>query len=437
MSSPPQAPNERSQPMGPIDSFEQMAQAGSPERARAAGRDEIRFLYRRRQKDTAVHPRRGVDPPRFHRAMAGYDPTPLTHLPRLAAALGVEAVRVKVEVSRLGLPSFKILGASWATITALRPLLPPWWTPGHGLRPLAGHLPDLTLVAATEGNHGHALARVAAWLGLRCRVYVPETMSQTRRQSIQDEGAAVIPVEGTYDDAVARSASDGTNDGSVLVSDTSWPGYELVPEAAIAGYSTILGELQDQLASCGARDPDLVLVQLGVGSFGAAVARHFAGSPTRIVGVEPTQAACVMASLAAGRRVRVPGRHDSVMVGLNCGTPSYVAWPTLVGGLDSVIALGDQWALSGVKTLADEGIDAGPCAGVAAAAARELLAGPEADIHRALLHVRRDASVLLFATEGPTSDLDDGAGLTEPSDAPIIQRAVSAPSQADLERRLG
>src|SRR5688500_9399961 len=55
----------------------------------------------------------------FHRALPGYRPTPLVEAPRAAEALGVERVLVKDESGRLGLPSFKVLGASWATYRAL------------------------------------------------------------------------------------------------------------------------------------------------------------------------------------------------------------------------------------------------------------------------------------------------------------------------------
>jgi diaminopropionate ammonia-lyase len=109
-----------------------------------------------------------------------------------------------------------------------------------------------------------------------------------------------------------------------------------------------------------------------------------------------------MASLAAGRRLTIPGPQDSVMAGLNCGTPSLVAWPLLERGLDAVIALEDDAALEGVRALADAGLAVGECSGVAVAAAGELLAGPHAEMHRARLDISPDSSVLLFATEGTT-----------------------------------
>jgi diaminopropionate ammonia-lyase len=365
----------------------------------------VQTLFRDRPRRGAIDaPSR--EPRAFHRALEDYRPTPLLAQPELAVELGVRHLDIKLEIDRLGLPSFKVMGASWATIEALRPVLPPSWTPDQGLVALAGALPALTLVAATEGNHGRAVARIASLLGLHARIFVPDDVADARVAPIAAEGAEVIRVAGSYDDAVARSATDAQGDGRVLVSDTSWPGYERIPAAVVDGYSTILWEVEEQLAATGRGLPDLVLVQLGVGSFGAAVIRHFrrpAPQAPRIVGVEPVQAACVLASLAADRRLTIPGPHETLMAGLNCGTPSLIAWPLLREGLDGVVALDDDAALEGVRTLAERGIAVGECSGVAVAAARELLAGAEAASHRERLGVWSESSVLLFATEGVTS----------------------------------
>ena len=358
----------------------------------------MRFLYRERSADAEVVPP-PTEPRAFHAALPGARATELLALPDLAAELGVGELQVKLETDRLGLPSFKVLGASWATMIALRDVLPATWEPADGFAGLAGALPPLTLVAATEGNHGRAVAHVARRLGLGARILVPADVSDARVAPIAGEGAEVVRVDGTYDEAVALSEADARADGGVLVSDTSWPGYERIPAAVVDGYSTILSEVDDQLA----RAPDVVLMQLGVGSFGAAVIRHFHASGARLVGVEPEAAACVMASLAADQIVTVPGPHESLMAGLNCGTPSLVAWPTLRAGLDGVVALGDEDALSGVARLAEAGVAVGECSGVALAAAGELLAGPDAELHRARLGIGPESSVLLFATEGVTT----------------------------------
>ena len=362
-----------------------------------------RVLYLDRSTATTVSST--SDARRLHRATPGYEPTPLRGSPRLADSLGVRNVDFKLETNRFGLPSFKVLGASWAAVQALRHVLPSQWSPDHGLAALAGSLPAVTLAAATDGNHGRALAWVARHLGLASRIFVPDRLSDERVAAIRAEGAEVVQVTGTYDDAVRLSARECERDDHVLVSDTSWPGYETVPAAVIDGYATIMAEVEEQLGDLGRPRPDLVLVQLGVGAFGAAVVRHFRslpGPPPRIVGVEPRQAACVMASLAAGQPVTVPGPHDSVMEGLNCGTPSLVAWPTLRDGLDAVLEIDDASALRAVRTLAADGLAVGECSGVALAAAEELLTGPESATHRLRLSLPTDASVLLFATEGVT-----------------------------------
>ena len=345
-------------------------------------------------------------PRELHARLPGYAPTPLIELPALADALGVGRLLIKLESDRLGLPSFKVLGASWATMQALAPYLPVDWRPADGIGPLAGRLPDLTLVAATDGNHGRALAVMASLLGLRARVYVPAELSEERQEAIAAEGARVIVVDGSYDEAVACSAAE-LGPADVLVSDTSWPGYETVPAAVIDGYSTIMWELDEQLAEASLPTPDLVFVQLGVGAFGAAVIRHFrsAGSSApRLVGVEPERAACVMASVAADRIVTEPGPHDSIMAGLNCGTPSLVAWPLLRAGLECLIAIEDEPVLDAVGVLAEHGVRVGECSAGALAAATELMRGPFAREHRGRLGIAEDAVVLLFATEGVTDE---------------------------------
>ncbi|MET0770341.1 MAG: pyridoxal-phosphate dependent enzyme, partial [Solirubrobacteraceae bacterium] len=90
--------------------------------------------------------RSAVQPPAhdaaaFHRGLDGYAPTPVRPLDGIAAELGLGGVLLKDESSRMGLPAFKVLGASWAVERALREQ--------HGIH---------TLVAASAGNHGRAVA---------------------------------------------------------------------------------------------------------------------------------------------------------------------------------------------------------------------------------------------------------------------------------------
>ena len=258
----------------------------------------------------------------FHRRLPGYAVTPLRDLPELAAATGVGRVLVKDESSRMGLPAFKILGASWATYRVLCERLggePAWETLDDLAAVVAERLGPLRLVTATDGNHGRAVARMARLLGLDALILVPEGTAEARIEGIASEGAAVDVVPGTYDDAV-RVAAELAGERDVVVSDTSWPGYEDPPRWVAEGYATIFAEVEDQAPA----PPDVVVVPLGVGALGAAAGACLrAGlSPAEgplLVGVEPESAACVAAAVEAGHVVAVPGPHRSIMAGLNCG----------------------------------------------------------------------------------------------------------------------
>ena len=288
-------------------------------------------------------------PLRFHRALPGYARSALIDAPELAAEWDVGRVRLKFERERFGLPSFKFLGASWAARRLLGE--PP-------------HDPGLELIAATDGNHGRAVARVARLAGLGALILVPAGTATARIDAIADEGAEVEVVDGSYDDAVRRSeALAGPR--RLLLSDTSWPGYEEVPRWVIEGYATIFREVDEQMGGAAA---DAVVVPIGVGALAAAAVRHLAGR-ARLAGVEPASAACTLESARAGEITEVPGPHPSIMAGLNAGLPSLVAWPLVSAGFDLFCAIEDQVAVEGMRRLAALGLEAGECSGGAVGAA--------------------------------------------------------------------
>ena len=314
----------------------------------------------------------------FHQSLPGYSPTALVSVPELAAELGVGRLLVKDESSRLGLPAFKVLGASWACRQVLR------------------RRPGATLVTATDGNHGRAVARMAAHFGVGAIVFVPEVTLPETAARIADEGATVVRVDGGYDDAVRRAAAfAGDQPGRALVQDTAWAGYEQVPAWIVQGYQTLLDEVDTQLGGA----PDLVAVPVGVGSLAEAVVRHYrrpgAAHPS-VLSVEPDTAACVLASLTAARATTV-ATAATVMAGLNCGTISSSAWPVLRAGCDAAVAVSDQDALRAVADLGRLGVSSGPSGAAALAGARAALAEPG---RRAALGVDEDSVVVLLSTEG-------------------------------------
>jgi diaminopropionate ammonia-lyase len=332
----------------------------------------------------------------FHRAWPEYAVTPLVEAPGLAATLGVRTVLVKDESCRLGLPAFKALGVTWAVACVLGDGLP---LPGlQRMRDVAGRR-HLCLVTATDGNHGRALARVAALLGLPARVYVPDDCPEEARRAIATEGAQVVVVPGPYDAAVSVAAASVAG-GDVLVQDTSWPGYEDVPGWIVEGYATMLRELEVQMHDHGVDVADLVAVPVGVGSLAQAVVAHVRSGRTAraVLAVEPAAAPCVTVSLLAGRATSVQ-TSPTIMTGLNCGTPSALAWPVLRNGLDAAVTVTDAEAERAVVDLARAGVDAGPSGAAALAGVRAALTGLGAEQRRRALRVPPNATVVLLATE--------------------------------------
>lgn len=309
---------------------------------------------------------------RFHEQLPSYAVTPLHDLPAVAAELGVARVALKDESSRLGLPAFKMLGASWA---AYRVLAEHYGEPAEptleALRTRIGGRPPVTLVTATDGNHGRAVARMASYVGLPAVVLIPDVVSEAAIQAIRDEGAEVRVLDVDYDATVQAAAQlCAESSGSLLlVQDTSWPGYETVPQWIVDGYATLFEEAAAQLDGA----PALLVVPAGVGSLAHAAVLHCRRHPGwRAVTVEPESAACIAASLAAGHAVTVPTSTTS-MAGLNCGTPSTLAFPDLLATLDGGVWVTDEEAAAASTELAAVGIDAGPCGASSLAALRHLV----------------------------------------------------------------
>jgi diaminopropionate ammonia-lyase len=376
--------------------------------------------FARDARDWTCEPPDG-DAAAFHRRLPGYAATPLTEAPGLAAELGVGRLFVKDESARFDLRAFKFLGASWAGFRAVAART---GYAGPALDGLRAHLREretagdvgLALVTATDGNHGRAVARTARLLGLPARVYLPKAVPHVVIDRIRAEGARITVVDADYDGAVraARSDADGAV-GGMLIQDTAWDGYREVPSWIVDGYETMFAEIDAQLSAAGVSAVAVVSVQVGVGSLAQAALAHYRSSALaaparpRLLSVEPDTAACVLRSLADGALVSVP-TDGTVMNGLNCGTPSSIAWPYLRGGLDAAIAVTDDQARAAIASLASAGVAAGPSGAAGLAGLRAALTGADAAARRRDLGLGLDDSggdlpvVVCICTEGPLTD---------------------------------
>jgi diaminopropionate ammonia-lyase len=325
----------------------------------------------------------------FHRALEGYQVTPLHSAPTLAQQWGVREVWVKDETNRLGLPAFKILGASWAIHRALQKKLT------FRLSVAKRSRSPLTLVCATEGNHGRAVAWMAKQLGIRAEIFVSRHVSPERVRHLNAEGAIVRPVEGTYDDAVAAAFARAKDPDRLLISDIAHSAEEEVPGWVIEGYDTLFAEANEQRQAAQGQPFDAAFIPAGVGSLAAAGVRALG---PRVITVEPTGAACVMRCLEENRIFTLPDTERSVMGGLDCGRPSAVAWPWLRAGVQAGVAITNEDARQAASTLRSLGVNAG-CSGAACLGGAERIA----QLAQRPSWMGANASVLLVVTEGQTA----------------------------------
>ena len=322
-------------------------------------------------------------------------PTPLKHLRSVAHQLNLDGIDAKDETHRFGVNAFKIVGVRFA------------------VHRIGDEAAQRGLVCATAGNHGRAVARVARQKQVPCTVFVPavrtadphEAAVRTARvRAMRDDGATVIDVEGTYEEAVRRAAAFGAESGATVVSDTSWEGYEQIPRWIMAGYTQIFEEALSQWDA----PPTLVVVQGGVGALVCAAASWFAhrfpGERPYFVAAEPENAACLMMSARAGRAITIDASLDTIMAGLRCAAPSPAAWPAVAEGVDAFVTIPDSATVAAMQTLrdapAEERMDAGPSGACGLAALTAIALAPELQHLRSAARLDRSARALVIITEG-------------------------------------
>ncbi|QIE55668.1 diaminopropionate ammonia-lyase [Pikeienuella piscinae] len=338
----------------------------------------------------------------------GYCPTPLHHLPELAAALELGEVLFKDEGPRFGLGSFKALGGAYAGLLVLQRELSlrldrPVST--HEIRDgsLSAEIAQITLTSATDGNHGRSLAWGARMVGAPCRIYIHKEVSEGRAQAMRDLGAEVVRVLADYDESVRVTRKESEENGWFVVSDTSWEGYTQTPRDVMAGYGVMLDEIAATLHD----RPTHLFVQAGVGGLAAAITARLVqkmGRGTRYVVVEPELAACMFASASSGIATAVPVEEETLMAGLSCGEPSPVAWEVLREEVEDFVTVpeslvGPAMRLAARPLGSDPAIAAGESAVCGLAA---LIAAARQPTLRKALGLNERSRVLLIGSEGVT-----------------------------------
>ena len=353
---------------------------------------------------------------KFHQSLDSYKKTPLIRLKNLAEKLGVKEILVKDESYRFGLKAFKGLGGIYALSRVVCKKLNMEKISFAELKSekVREQIKDMTFVTATDGNHGKGIAWSAAQLGCRAIVYMPKGSSEIRAQAIRDAGKAEVTITDMgYDDTVRFAAKMAEEKGWYLVQDTSWDGYQEIPEWIIQGYTTMGAEAVEQIEEMGIGTPTHVFLQAGVGAMSGGIMGYLANRyrdkmPVFSV-VEPKEVACIYESARVNDQKphEAKGSGITIMAGLNCGEPCTVTWPILRDYSDYYFSCPDFISAKGMRTAAaptgdDRRIVSGESGAVTLGLTVLLLEKKELEEIRKDMKLDENSIILLFSTEGDT-----------------------------------
>ncbi len=335
---------------------------------------------------------------------AEYQQTPLHRLDKLEQVLGCGAIYYKDESSRFGLGSFKALGGAYAVLKYVAAEYRKQHSAEVALGDIRqGSIKDfassLTVVTATDGNHGRSVAWGAKNAGCPCRIYIHAEVSRGRAEAMASLGAEVIRIDGDYDESVKLCAKEAQENGWQMISDTSYEGYTEIPSNVMAGYTVLATEAIDQMD----QPPTHVFLQAGVGGLAGAIAARlwmeYGADRPSIVIVESEYSDCVLQSFVQQSPATVEITEETVMAGLSCGEMSLLAWQILSDCCDQVMTISDDQVATAMKLFAegemsDQPIEAGEC-GVPGILALMASAG-------AAQYELSNARVLVLGCEGAT-----------------------------------
>ena len=316
----------------------------------------------------------------------GYAPTPLISLNKLSKELNLNNIYYKDESKRFDLKSFKALGGAYAVEKV---------TQGNK---------NITVATATAGNHGRSVAWGARRLGLKCKIFISEFVSDARGQAMADLGADVIKVKGNYEKSLIECIKQSTENNWQIVQDVAWKDYMKVPTYTMAGCTVMMREIVYEINN---EKISHIILQADDGEMAggmvAGIARYLDNVPVTLV-VEPDSAACVLESIKTGKIEKIDIKRESLMGGMSCGEVSLVPWEILKNSVKHCISLPDDdiaktMKLLGNSSFSDEPIIAGENS---APGVISLITCCEDENIKQNLKLDQSSNVLVIGCEGDT-----------------------------------
>ena len=312
-----------------------------------------------------------------------YSKTPLISLNKLSKELNIGNIFYKDESKRFNLKSFKALGGAYAVDVVSK-----------GKK-------NITISSATAGNHGRSVAWGARRLGLNCKIFLSQNVSESRAKTIKEYGAEIIRVKGDYESSLKECIKKSKLNNWKIVQDVSSKNYKFVPKLTMAGYSIMIKETSVQTNEYITH----IFLQAGVGGMAAGVvagvARYFKRIP-KIIIVEPENAACVLKSIEKGKMTKIKSKKESIMGGMSCNEMSLIPWHILKNTTNCCLSIPDKKVPDTITMLAKKSFSAKKIVGgeCSAPAVISLVSAFNNIKIRNRLNLNRSSNILLIGCEG-------------------------------------
>ena len=313
--------------------------------------------------------------------------TPLIKSEVLSKKMGVKNIWFKDERERMGLGSFKALGATYVIASHAAEKV----SPNSSLDEWKSSLSDRTYISASAGNHGLSLAAGARLFGANAVIYLSKNVPSTFAERIKDYGADVVIYGNDYEESLEGAKQAADSNKWFLLSDVTWDGYDHGLKV-MEGYLAMAAEAFDECID----KPTHIFLQAGVGGFPASVAtlaRKYYGNEIQIIIVEPTKAPVLLESIRAGKAVTVTGGVSN-MGRLDCKNPSTKALSSLAITCTHFMTIADEDASNAVKELKANNLNTSPSGAAGYAAITDAKNFIESQIDQ-------NSNILLFLTEKP------------------------------------
>ena len=187
------------------------------------------------------------------------------------------------------------------------------------------------LITASAGNHAQGVAYAAQAAGVSATIVMPTTTPLVKVNNTKDYGAKVVLHGETFDDAAELAAKLSEEEGLTYVHPFNDP-------AIATGQGTISYEIFQDLP-----DVDVILVPIGGGGLatGVSTLAKLLNPNVTVIGVEPSGAASMKASLDAGHVVTLD-RVETIADGVAVKTPGDQIFPYIQKNIDDIITIPDD-----------------------------------------------------------------------------------------------